>query len=353
MIRIGVIGCGHWGPNHVRNFDRLANVRMVAVADRDPARLAAMREVLPSLRLEEDAAKVIGARDIDAVIIATPTSTHYPMAKAALAAGQHVLCEKPLCLDHVQAEELNHAAQSSGLVLMVGYTFLFNAGIAALGRLVSQGELGKIYYLSAVRTNLGPIRSDVNAVYDLATHDVAIFNWLLDSVPRRVQASGGSFIQKGIEDVVTICLEYPNGVFGTIHVSWLNPRKVREMSVVGALRMATWNDLEMSTPIAIFDRGAHSAPEVRDYGETLRVNMWDGDVRLPKIQLEEPLKVQARYFVDGIASGHIALANGGFSVGVTSAVEAAAESLRTGLPIELPSSRNAALRPCLLPEEVR
>jgi len=335
MIRIGVIGCGHWGPNHVRNFHRLPGVEVAAVADRDRSRLAAMREAFPSLRLEEEASAIIDSKAIDAVVIATPTATHYPLTKAAIAAGKHVLCEKPLCFDHFQAEELNAAARAQGVILMVGYTFLFNAGIAALRTLIRQGQLGKVYYISAVRTNLGPIRSDVNAVYDLATHDVSIINWLLDSVPRRVVAAGGAFIQDGIEDVVTICLEYPEGVFGTIHVSWLNPRKVRQMSVVGALRMATWDDLEMNTPIAIFDRGAKPVPQVLDYGESLRVNMWDGEVRLPKIQLEEPLIIQARYFVDGIANGRILLANGTFSVGVMRTVEAAAESLRSGLPIDL------------------
>ncbi|MGA2409596.1 MAG: Gfo/Idh/MocA family oxidoreductase [Candidatus Binataceae bacterium] len=352
MIRIGVIGCGHWGPNHVRNFGRLPGVEMAAVADLDIARLAAMRYIQPSLRLETDAKAIIGSGDIDAVVIATPTSTHYPLARAALASGKHVLCEKPLCLHQTEARELDATARSQGLILMVGYTFLFNAGIAALNKLIAQDDLGKVYYLSAVRTNLGPIRSDVNAIYDLATHDIAIFNWLLKGIPRRVQAAGGSFIQKGIEDVVTICLEYPHGVFGTIHVSWLNPRKVRQMSVVGALRMATWDDLEMNTPIAIFDRGANSAPEVRDYGESLRVTMWDGDVRLPKIQLEEPLKVQARYFAEGIAKGHIAAANGDFSIGVMRAVEAAAESLRTGLPIELKNDQVTPRLPAYQPESL-
>lgn len=335
VLKIAVVGCGYWGPNHIRTFSRLPGVQVAAAVDRDPVRLRSMLELVPSLWLSQEPIEVLNSRDIDAVVLATPTATHYELARRSLLAGKHVLCEKPLCLRADEARELNAIARERELVLMVGYTFLFNAGIAKLRTLIANGELGDLFHLSAVRTNLGPIRNDVNAVYDLATHDVSIFNWLLDAVPTRVLAAGGAFIRKDIEDVATVCLEYPKGIFGTIHVSWLNPRKVRQISVVGARRMATWDDLELSTPIAIYDRGAAVTPDVREYGEFLRVDTWDGDVRLPKLNLEEPLKLQARFFVEGALKGRVERANGDFSVGVMATVEAAVASLRAGRRIDI------------------
>ena len=206
--RIGVVGCGEWGPNHVRNFVSLPNAEVVGVADGRADRLARMQVLALGVAGFPDLDTMLEAAAPEAVVIATPTRTHYDVARAAILAGRHVLCEKPLCESPEHADELVQLADRRGVRLMVGHVFLFNPGILKLKALVSAGELGRLYYLSARRTNLGPIRNDVNAVLDLASHDVSIFNFLLDEVPVEVSAVGRSFLQPEIEDVSFITLQY-------------------------------------------------------------------------------------------------------------------------------------------------
>lgn len=336
MVNLAVIGCGRWGPNHIRAFNSLRDARAVAAADTDPAQLARAAESFPGLRMEQDYRRLLDDAALDAVVVATPTRTHYQVTRDALESGKHVLCEKPLCATSAQAQELVELARSRGRVLMVGHVFLFNAGIVAAKALVDGGELGTLHYLAATRTNLGPIRSDVDATYDLATHDISIFNWLLSSAPETVSAIGGSFLQQGIADVVFITLRYPGNVLAHIHASWLNPKKVRQITIVGSKKMLTWDDLELNTPVAIYDKGANTTPAYSDYGEFLRVSMWEGDVRLPKINLEEPLKVQARAFLDAIRRGIVERSDGDFSVQVVRTLEAASASLaRGGSPVQV------------------
>jgi predicted dehydrogenase len=224
---------------------------------------------------------------------------------------------------------------------MVGHVFLFNAGIVKLKELLNTGELGKLHYVAAVRTNLGPIRSDVNAAYDLAAHDIAIFNWLLDSEPETVSATGGAFLQLDIEDVVFITLRYPGNVLASIHASWLNPKKIRQITIVGSQKMLTWDDLELNAPVAIYDKGANAINEPGDYGEFLRMSMWDGEVRLPKITSEEPLKVQDRHFLDAIQQGtDVNRSDGRFGLGVVSVLQSIAQSLsQGGAPVQTNSDR--------------
>jgi predicted dehydrogenase len=328
MLNIAVAGCGGWGPNHVRNFSTLAGSRVLAVADPDQSRLRRIAEQWPAVRLEADWTALTKAPDIDAIVVATPTATHAEIVRGALRAGKHVLCEKPLCAVTAEARELADLAAQRRLVLMVGHVFLFNAGVRKLRELVSSGDLGEIRYLSAVRTNLGPIRSDVNVAYDLAAHDVSIFNWILGSSPAAVSASGGSYLRAGVEDVVFATLEYPGNRLAAIHASWLNPRKVRQITVVGSRKMVTWDDLELTTPIAIYNCGAATRPEYSDYGEFLRVSMWDEDVHLPKVTGEEPLKVQAHHFLDAVARGNAGDSDARFAVEVVRTLEAIGASLR-------------------------
>lgn len=327
MIRIAVIGGGHWGRNHIRVFSNLPGVEIVAVADSDRRSLARVRELFPGITCQPDPDQVLGQAGVDAVIIATPTSTHYALAREAIVSGKHVLCEKPLCPRAADARELVALAQARGLVLMVGHVFLFNAGLARVKELIAGDELGRLYYLAATRTNLGPIRSDVNAAYDLASHDIAIFNWLLDAQPEVLSASGAAFLQPGIEDVVFISLRYRGDVFAHILASWLNPKKVRQVSVVGSRKMVTWDDLELNTPVAVYDRGARATPQPIDYGEFLRASTWDSDVRLLKVRLEEPLKVQNRYFLDAIREARIDRSDGVFALQVVETLEAIAAAL--------------------------
>lgn len=326
---IAVIGCGGWGPNHLRNFNVLSDAKVIAAVDTNLSRLTQVLKVFPGVKAETDYKRVLENPAVDAVVVATPTNTHYAITRDALSAGKHVLCEKPLCETGAQARDLVALARSRGLILMVGHTFLFNSGVVKLKELIDAGELGSLYYLSSTRTNLGPIRLDVNAAYDLASHDVSIFNWLLGSEPEFVSATGSSFLQPGIEDVVFISLRYPNNVLACIQASWLNPKKVRVMSVVGSKKMVTWDDLELHTPVAIYDRGANVLPAETDYGEFLHVSMWDGDVRLPKVHWEEPLKVQDHCFVKAIQQGNIDRSEGMFGLNVVKTLEAISTSLKS------------------------
>lgn len=329
-LRIGVIGCGHWGPNHVRVFSQLKDCVVVAVVDASDGRLAAMSENFPNIRRFNGHKAMLHETDLDVVIIATPTSTHKSMVEDALNAGKHVLCEKPLCIDPADGEMLVSLAKTKGLVLMVGHVFLFNSGIVKVKEIIDSGEIGSVRYINAVRTNLGPIRSDVNVAYDLASHDIAIFNWLLAVEPVEVQAMGRAFLQSSIEDVMSINMKYPGNVLASIQCSWLAPKKVRQITIVGSTRMITWDDMILSNPVAIYEKMVEMDKEVTDYGEFLRVSMVDGDVRLPEVQAEEPLKSQAIAFVRAIQGGYLDKSSGEFALTVVRVLEAIAHSIKTG-----------------------
>ena len=334
-VSMALIGCGAWGANHARVFGTLPESKLVAVADGDPKQLGKLGALYPGLRLETDYRRLLDDDTIEALVIATPTHTHYGLVKEALEAGKDVLCEKPLCKTEAESQELADLAETRSRTLMVGHTFLFNPGLNKIRDLVVNNELGQFRYLSSIRTNLGPIRSDVNAAYDLATHDIAIFNWMLGAEPEMVSAIGASFLQPGVEDVVLISMRYPGNVLASIQASWLDPKKVRQITVVGSRKMATWNDLELTTPVAIYEKGVDVQNAANDYGEFLRMAMWDGDVRLPKIQLEEPLRVQARYFLNAVRR-QVPVDRSGpqFSTGVIRVLEAVSRSVALqGQPI--------------------
>ncbi len=334
--RVAVIGCGAWGPNHVRNFSALPNVEVVGVADLRAERLARIKAQSPGVPLFQDAAEMMAKARPDAVVVATPTMTHYDVVKSALLAGRHVLCEKPLCLTGAEADELVKIAADGNLRLMVGHVFLFNPGILRLRELIRTGHLGRLYYLFARRTNLGPIRSDVNAVLDLASHDVSIYNHLLDAVPIEVSAVGKSFLQPGIHDVAVITLQYPNNVVGSIHVSWLDPKKVREITVVGESRMATWDDLAPLGPVMVFDKGVtvtKKPPEYSDFGE-FQLLAREGDVTVPRVPPQEPLRMQAQAFVEALDAPERIRSDGRVGADVVRVLSAINESIaRNGAPV--------------------
>lgn len=344
MIELAVIGYGHWGPNHVRVFNSLPGSRVRAVVDLDEKRLRSVSEAHPEIRCERDYRRVLEDHALDAVIVATPVSSHYEIVRESILAGKHVLCEKPLCKNSEQAEEVLGLARAKGRALMIGNVFLFNPGILKLKELVDTGELGKLQYLSASRTNLGVFCTDVNVVYDLATHDISIFNWLLGSEPEVVSATGASFVRSNIEDVAFVSMKYPGNVLANIHISWLDPKKVRRITVVGRQQMATWDDLQPTSPIAIYDKGAMTVPDYEDYGEFLRVSMWDGDIRLPNVPPDEPLKLQAMEFLEWLRSGHTTRPGSEFNVGIIRVLEAADASIKQGgSPVEVGHKEGARL----------
>jgi predicted dehydrogenase len=286
-----------------------------------------MSERFGRLRAYQDHRALLNDSGVDAVVIAAPTSLHHKIAEDALAMNKHVLCEKPLCLDPAAGAALVAAAEKKRLVLMVGHVFLFNPGVAKIKELIDSGEIGAPRYLSAIRTNLGPVRSDVNAAYDLASHDIAVFNWLLNAEPIKVRAMGAGFVQSNIEDVAIITMKYPGNVLASIQCSWLDPKKVRQMTVVGSKRMLTWDDLALANPVAVYEKTVATNTVVNDYGEFLRLSMFDGDVRLPKVGVEEPLRVQAVEFVDAIRQGRPVQSDGRFALGVVRTLAAVAAEL--------------------------
>ena len=329
IVNIGVIGCGHWGPNHVRIFSDLDRSRVVACADLQSSRLKRIQQRFPDVETVSDYRLLLERDDIDAVVIATPTHTHAGITGEALSAGKHLLVEKPLATTALEARMLNALAEASERLLMVGHVFLYNHGIMKLREVIARGELGHVHYLDAVRTNLGPVRGDVNALYDLGTHDISIFNYLLGSVPIEAAAHGSCISQSEIEDVCFATLRYPDGTLGHIHVSWLNPRKVRTMTVVGRRKMAHWDDVDPCDTLRLYDKGLEEPPNYNSFGE-FQYLLRNADVHLPKIDRVEPLVSQANAFLDSLLNGKPCRSGGLEAEAVVAVLEAAAESLRNG-----------------------
>lgn len=294
-VLVGVIGLGRWGPNHIRNFNGIHNCRVVGAADPDAAKIKRMESAYPSVKFHRDYKDLLSS-DVQAIVVATPTSTHFQIVKDALMAGKHVLCEKPLTTSGRDAWELVRLAKQKNVVLMTGHVFLFNAGITFLYQALTTRLVGKPYLLNAVRTNLGPFRSDVNAAWDLASHDIYVFNYLLNSRPISVSAAGGCFLRGSVEDVCFLTLRYPDNVLGHIHVSWLDPKKVREITIVGQNKMITWDEFGTPGPVTIYDRSVEREPIYETYGE-FQLLAREGDVSLPRIVMTEPLAAQAKEFI--------------------------------------------------------
>lgn len=334
-VKIGVIGCGHWGPNHIRVFSQLRDSRVTAIADLDPKRLEAIREQYAHVAPFKDYREMLKTGDVDAVVVAAPTKLHYAMVRDALNAGKHVLCEKPLCVEVAEGDELVALAAKKNLILMVGHVFLFNPGIVKLHELIKYKEAGRVYYLRALRTNLGPVREDVNSVFDLATHDISIFNWLLGGLPESVSANGAAFLQDNIEDVAFITLRYPGGVLANIQVSWLDPKKLREIVVVGDKKMLVWDELSSPGPITIYDKRMEREPYYDDYGH-FHLLAREGDITIPKVKLEEPLKAQSRFFLNCVREKQIKMNDGAFAIGVLKVLNAITQSMkRSGASVPL------------------
>ncbi|MGB2984895.1 MAG: Gfo/Idh/MocA family oxidoreductase [Phycisphaerae bacterium] len=353
-LNVGVIGCGHWGPNHVRVFCELDRCQMIACADIKPSRLDHIRQRFPRVRTTTDYHELLRDDRIGAVVIATPTGTHAAITRDALEAGKHVLAEKPLCTASEDARELAALAETTGLVLMVGHVFLFNNGIINLRELISHGELGRVHYLDAVRTNLGPVRGDVNALYDLGTHDISIFNYLLGATPVAVSACGSCISQKTIEDVCFVTLKYPDGTLGHIHVSWLNPRKVRTLTVVGQRKMAHWDDVNPSDTLRLYDKGLDEPPYYDSFGE-FQYLLRNSDVHIPAIRRTEPLHNQAEAFVDWVLTGTPRGPDALDGLNVAKVLEAATRSMQSGgvmcpVDIEAPTVSNVFVHPTAICE---
>lgn len=330
MIRVAVIGAGHWGPNLIRHFDNRQTSQVAWVVDRDHGRLDQVRRRFPDVEVTDDAMIALDDPAVDAAVIATPTSTHFELARAALDRGKHLLVEKPITADAGEGERLCELAEARALVLMVGHVFLYNAGVLRVKHYLDEGELGRLYYISMVRTNLGPIRMDVNAAWDLASHDVSIANYWLGSAPDSVSAVGGTWINEGIEDAVFATLRYPGDVVVNLHASWLNPRKARDITIVGERKMLTLDDLSLTEPIRLFDKGVHDeeiSPSFVDSFASFRASVREGDITIPHVSLDEPLRAECEHFVECVGEGTTPRSGGRVGLAVVHTLEALARSI--------------------------
>jgi len=301
LINVGILGCGHWGPNHIRIFSQLPDSEALMVADLDEARLKNIANLFPKVNITTDYKEVLNNPDIHAVCISTPTNTHYKITKEFLEEGKHVLCEKPLALTSKECQSLKSIAQEKKKILMVGHVFLFNPGIVWLKEYIQSGELGRIHYAYATRTNLGPFRYDVNALWDLAPHDISIFNYLFDGKPINASARGQCCLGTSQEDIALATLEYPQNILAHVHVSWLDPKKVRQMTIVGDKKMVVWDDLESLGPIKLYDKHVEKTSTFyATYGEFQLLSK-EGSITMPKISFGEPLKAQGQFFIDCIS----------------------------------------------------
>jgi predicted dehydrogenase len=331
-----VIGCGQWGQNYLRVLSELEQTQLVAAFDLRPEVRARVALRYPGVRMCGSLEDVLADDTVQAVVVATEARSHTLVVAAALRAGKQVLCEKPLTLKLDEAIALAELAEACQRTLMVGHIFRYNAGVNALREAIYAPDFGDVYYLCLVRTNLGPIRPDVNAAWDLAPHDVSIVLHLLGQLPLRVSAHGFAYLQAGREDVVFITLELPNGVAAHLRVSWLDPRKVREITVVGSRKMAVLDDLQPVEGLRIYDKGAQPEPApYASFGEFQHV-VRSGEVRIPPIRGDEPLREQVRHFAHAVQTGQRPLSDGWDGVRVVAVMEAVERSLHAGgAPVEL------------------
>jgi predicted dehydrogenase len=328
-VCVGVVGVGYWGPNLLRNFAQIPSATAKWAADLDKGRLDHMSTMYPGLKTTEDYRQILEDPEVDAVVVATPADTHCRLTCEALAAGKHVFVEKPMASTVDECRQMVDAAEARNKVLMVGHTFLYNNALHQIKQLIDDGELGEIFYIYINRVNLGLFREDCNVVWDLAPHDVAILSWLLGSSAKRVSAIGHSYVQPGIEDVAFVNLQYEGNVMAHLHVSWLDPNKVRKLTVVGSKKMLVYDDVSNTEKLRVYDKGVNVHPHYDTFGE-FQLSYRYGDIVLPRIEDSEPLKNEAEHFVTCIREGVTPRSDGVHGLEVVEALEAACASIRDG-----------------------
>ena len=334
MIRVGIVGLGYWGPNLVRCFSDLENCKLTTVCDQSYDQLLRIKDRFPGVFPIENYDSLLSGDFVDAVVIATPTTSHYEMAKKALENDLHVFVEKPLAETPEQCQELIDIANERNRVLFVGHVFLHSSPVVQVREIIEKGELGNINYISSRRLNLGPVRNDVGSLYDLAPHDISMMLYLLGENPTTVACSGFDRLKPGIHDVCNLTMKFPGNRMGMVHVSWLDPRKERVLTVVGDKKMAVYDDLEQEK-IKIFDKGVEAPSRSADFAE-FQLSYRYGGSYCPFVQEKEPLKAECADFIRCINEGDIPMTDGVNGLHVVEVLDAARTSLRHGgMPIEL------------------
>ncbi|HEU5408740.1 MAG TPA: Gfo/Idh/MocA family oxidoreductase [Nitrospira sp.] len=324
MLRLGVIGYGYWGPNVVRNFLAHQDCKVATICDKSSVALTRVLAAHPGIRVTTESEAVLFATDIDAVAIITPVSYHYELAKKALENGKHVFVEKPFTATSAEAEELVQLAERRGLQIMVDHPFLFTGAVRKIKQLIDDGTLGRLYYYDSTRVNLGLFQHDVNVLWDLAPHDLAIMDYLIGVEPELVVATGGAHVNN-LENIAYLTVYFPDNVLAHINVNWLSPVKMRTTLVGGQKRMLVWNDLDLAEKLRIYDKGADVKNESGMHAAL--VSYRTGDMYAPKIEEAEALKVETRYFLDCITNGTKPINDGLAGLRVVRILEAAEQSL--------------------------
>jgi predicted dehydrogenase len=336
---VGVVGCGYWGPNLVRNFKGLPNCHLKAMCDVREARLHHLRSLYSDVEGVTDFEQLLNGVGIDAVAVATPVKDHYALAKASLLAGKHTLIEKPMASCSAECEELIDIAERNGLVLMVGHTFLYSAPVRKITEIVQAGDIGEIRYINSRRLNLGLYQNDINVAWDLAPHDISIILHVLGEFPLVVNCQGNAHLTPGIEDVTNISLAFRHKRFASIQSSWLEPRKIREMTIVGTRRMIVYDDLETNEKIRIYDVRVERPPHYDTFAD-FHYSYHYGDSYIPYIKQEEPLRAECQHFLDCIENGTPPLTGGREGLELVRVLEAASKSLKNdGAPVTFSRSR--------------
>ncbi len=325
MLKVGIIGYGYWGPNIVRNFNSIEGSTVLSICDCNQTALYRAHQAYPNIPVTRDWNDILSSPQIDVVAVVTPVSTHFELAKKALENGKHVFVEKPFTATAAEAEELITLAENKKLTIMVDHTFLFTGAVRKIKELVQQKVLGELYYYDSVRVNLGLFQSDVNVIWDLAPHDFAVMDYLLDERPIAVSASGKAHVN-GQEDTAYVTAMFSNNLIAHFNVNWLSPVKVRTTLIGGEKKMLVWNDLEADEKIKIYDKGVEIKSKEDDY--TLRVNYRSGDMYSPRVEQMEALKIETAYFLKCIKENTTPINDGRSGLRIVRMLEASSESLR-------------------------
>ncbi len=338
---IGVVGCGYWGPNLIRNFRSLSDCQMKLMCDVSESRLKHLHSLYPEVEGDTRFEHMLNGANLDAIVIATSVKHHYAMAKASLLAGKHTLIEKPMAASAAECEELIEIARHNGLVLMVGHTFLYSAAVRRIKEIVDHQDIGEIRYISARRLNLGLFQTDINVTWDLAPHDISIILHIMGEAPYSLNCRGTAHVTPGIEDVTSMNLQFTKDRSAIVQSSWLDPRKIREMTIVGTKRMIVYDDIATQEKIKIFDVRVERPPHYDTFAEFHYAYHY-GDMYCPHIKQDEPLKTECQHFVDSIRNGTTPLTSGEKGLEVVRILEASSKSVKQdGAPIDLSVQRAA------------
>ena len=328
-MRIGVIGCGYWGPNLIRNFMAMDTCEVVAVADLQEERLAFVKRMFPSINiLSKDANEIINSPDIDAVVVCTPVSSHFQLGKQILSQDKHLLMEKPFTATVQEAEQLIELAEKKNLKILVDHTFIYTGAVQTIKAYIDSGQLGDLYYFDSVRVNLGLFQHDVNVIWDLAPHDVSIMEYLLNRTPKAISATGVAHFDSNIENIAYISTYYENNIMGHIHVNWLAPVKVRKTLISGSKKMIIYDDMEPSEKVKIYDKGVDISEDKEQIYNTL-IQYRTGDMLAPQIDLTEALQKVTKEFYDAVNENRKPLTDGVGGLNVVRILESATQSIRS------------------------